>query len=151
MNGDAVRQFALDAIGSPLRAPVAAAAAVAAVVIVVALVPTAVTRARAERSDLRIERGRTALIDGLGPIVARLGGASLLMHCGEPLTSLKYQSALAWTLHINVATVGWKFDRAIRASRPIIIYDARGRGWRVLALRQHHPGCPSLPSFTRVT
>ena len=128
----------------------AGAGAVAAVVIVVALVPAAVSRARAERSDLRIERGRTALIDGLGPVVGRLGGTSLLRHCGEPLTSLKYQSALAWTLHINVATIGWKFSRAIAATRPIVIFDAHGRGWRVLALRQHYPSCPNYPSYTPI-
>jgi hypothetical protein len=127
------------------------AAPALAVVIVAALIPAAASRARAERSDLNTERGRTTLIDGLGPVVAKLGGTSLLRHCGEPLTSLKYQSALAWTLHINVATVGWKFDRAIRASRPIIIYDPRGLGWRVLALRQQHAGCPSYPSYTPVS
>ena len=82
-----------------------------------------VTRARAERRDLR-RRSATARPSsiGLGPIVARLGGASLLTHCGEPLTSLQYQSVLAWTLHTNVAKVGWKFTPAIRATRPIVIY-----------------------------
>jgi hypothetical protein len=119
-----------------------------AAVIVAALVPAAVSRVRAQRSDLHVEHTRTALIDGLGPVVAELGGASLLRHCGEPLVSLKYQSALAWTLHLNVATVGWKFEPAIRATRPIVIFDAHGDGWRVLALRQHHAGCPSYPNYT---
>jgi hypothetical protein len=129
----------------------AALGAAVALVVVLALVPAAVSRVRTEHRDLQIERRRTAAIDRLGPIVARLGGPSLLAHCGEPLVSLQFQSALAWTLHINVAKVGWKFDRAIRATRPIIIFDAHHDDWRLLALRQHYPGCPHYASYTPIS
>jgi hypothetical protein len=127
-----------------------AGGAVIAAAIVLALVPAAVTRARAEHHDLKVERARTALLNQLSPIVTKLGGRSLLAHCGEPLTSLQYQSILAWTLHINVAKVGWKFDPAIRAARAIVIFDPHGHSWRVLSLRQRVAGCPHLPQFTRV-
>ena len=128
----------------------AAAGALLAVVTVAALVPAAVSRARAERRDLRVERSRTALIERLPVVVDRLGGRARLAHCGEPLVSLQFQSVLAWTLHTNVAKIGWKFASAIRATRPIVIYDAHGHEWRVLALRQHHPGCPDYPSYTKI-
>jgi hypothetical protein len=126
------------------------AGAALAVLIVAAMVPAVVSRARAERQDLKVERSRTALISQLAPIVNRLGGAARLTGCGEPLTSLQYQSILAWTLHINVAKVGWKFAPAIAATRPIVIFDARGHRWRVLSLRQRLAGCPNLPKYTRV-
>ena len=127
-----------------------AAGAALAIVIVAAMLPAVVSRARTERHDLKVERSRTALINQLGPIVNKLGGAAVLTRCGEPLTSLQYQSLLAWTLHINVAKVGWKFAPAIAATRAIVIFDAHGHGWRVLSLRQHRAGCPNLPRYTRV-
>jgi hypothetical protein len=129
----------------------AAAGSVVALVVVLGLVPAAVSRVRTEHRDLQIERRRTTAIDQLGTIVARLGGPSLLTHCGEPLVSLQFQSALAWTLHVNVAKVGWKFERAIAATRPIIIYDSHHGAWRILALRQHYPGCPHYASYTRLS
>jgi hypothetical protein len=32
-----------------------------------------------------------------------------------------------------------------------VILDPHGRGWRLLALRQHYPGCPKYPSYTPVS
>jgi hypothetical protein len=127
-----------------------AAGAALAIIMLAAMLPAVASRARTERRDLKVERSRTALINQLGPIVDKLGGAAALTRCGEPLSSLKYQSILAWTLHINVAKVGWKFAPAIAATRPIVIFDAHGPGWRVLSLRQHTAGCPNLPQYTRV-
>ena len=96
------------------------------VVIVAALVPPALSRARAASGHPRPAGpdgpDRQAL-DGGG--VARRAGA--LQACGEPLTRLEYQTILAWTLHVNVATVGYSTRRPspAAADRPVHAHLAR--------------------------
>jgi hypothetical protein len=115
-------------------------------VLIASLVPTAVSRARAERHDLQAQRRRTTEIDRLASIVTALGGPSRLRACGEPLTRLEYQTVVAWTLHVNVATVGFKYASAIRRADPIVLYTPIPTGgWVVQALHQRSPGCLSLP------
>ncbi len=134
-------------IEAPRISRVAGWAGIALVaVIVLALVPPALSRARSEHRDIRGQRARTAEIDKLTGTVARLGGAARLRPCGEPLTRLEYQTILAWNLHVNVATVGYKYGPAIASHRPIVLFTPLAQGgWLVQALHQTAPGCTSLP------
>jgi hypothetical protein len=116
------------------------------VVIVIALLPPALNRARFEHRDIRDQRLRTAEIDKLTTVVSRLGGAGRFQGCGEPLTRLEYQTILAWNLHVNVATVGYKYGPAIASNRPIVLFTPYPHGgWLVQALHQTRPGCTTLP------
>ena len=116
------------------------------VVIVAALVPPALSRARSEHRDIRDQRARTAQIGKLSTVVASLGGPARFKDCGEPLTRLEYQTILAWTLHLNVATVGYKYSPAIASGRPIVLFTPSSHGgWRVQALHQRLASCRSLP------
>ncbi len=116
------------------------------VVIVIALLPPALNRARFEHRDIRDQRLRTAEIDKLTTVVSRLGGAGRFKGCGEPLTRLEYQTTLAWNLHVNVATVGYKYGPAIASNRPIVLFTPYPHGgWLVQALHQTRPGCTTLP------
>jgi len=116
------------------------------VVIVLALVPPALSRARSEHKDIRAQRARTAEIGKLSGTVSRLGGAGRFKPCGEPLTRLEYQTILAWTLHVNVAKVGYKYGAAIASKRPIVLFTPLPQGgWLVQAMHQHASGCTSLP------
>ena len=116
------------------------------VVIVAALVPPAVSRARDEHHDIVGQRVRTAEIGKLSGVVASLGGPARLRRCGEPLTRLEYQTILAWTLRVNVATVGYKYSPAIASGRPIILFTPFSHGgWHVQALHQRLAACRSLP------
>ncbi len=134
-------------IEAPRISRVAGWAGIALVaVIVLALVPPALSRARSEHRDIRGQRARTAEIGKLTGTVARLGGAARLRPCGEPLTRLEYQTILAWNLHVNVATVGYKYGPAIASHRPIVLFTPLPQGgWLVQALHQRLPGCTSLP------
>ncbi|MGI8571775.1 MAG: hypothetical protein ACR2L9_03995 [Solirubrobacteraceae bacterium] len=125
----------------------AALAGVAIVVVAIgSLVPAAASRARAERADLRVQRVRTTQINRLTGVVNQRGGPAGLQVCGEPLTRLEYQTILAWTLHLNVASVGFKYAPAIARGRPIVLFTPVGRsGWEVQALHQVKPGCLRLP------
>ena len=127
--------------------PVAAWGGIALVaVIVLALVPPALSRARSEHRDIRSQRVRTAQIGKLSAVVARLGGPARFKPCGEPLTRLEYQTILAWNLHVNVATVGYKYGPAIAGRRPIVLFTPLSHGaWKVQALHQRLPGCRALP------
>jgi hypothetical protein len=110
------------------------------------LVPAAVSRARLERRDLHAQRLRTKEINGLSGAVSRLGGTGRLAPCGEALTRLEYQTILAWTLHRNVAAIGFKYAQAINHGNPIVLFTPLGHaGWLVQAVHQRLPGCQTLP------
>ncbi len=116
-------------------------------VLVGSLIPAAVSRARIERHDLSAQRARTKEIDRLAGIVTQLGGAGRIDACGEPLTRLEYQTILAWTLHVNVARVGFKYAEAIHHGNPLVLFTPRPHGgWLVQAVHQRRPSCRSLPS-----
>ena len=65
-----------------------------------------------------------------------------LLACGAPLTRLAYQSALAWTLRINVSAVGFKFAKGIATGRPVVLFKAptAKRGWEIQPV---HSSCGS--------
>jgi len=139
------------AIGRLLTLPpriskLAGIAGIALVVLtIVALIPPAVTHARDERTDLKAQRLRTKEINQLSGAISRAGGASLIRSCGEPLTRLEYQSIVAWNLRVNVATVGFKYSRAIARRQPIVLITPQTNGWKIQALYQRTPQCRALP------
>ena len=87
--------------GTPAWAGVGIAA-----VLVIAMLPGAVSRARAERLDLRHERARTHEISLLQSATLRLGGTRHVLNCGQPVTDVGYVSSLAWFYHLDVGSVG---------------------------------------------
>jgi hypothetical protein len=110
------------------------------------LIPAAVSRARIERRDLHAQRVRTKEINLLSGKVSQLGGPARLAPCGEPLTRLEYQTILAWTLHHNVAAVGFKYGEAISHGNPIVLFTPLPQGgWLVQAVHQRLPRCQGLP------
>jgi hypothetical protein len=130
-----------------ITAPAGVAAAVVVAGLAASLVPPAISQARAEHKDLKVQQTRTKEINALYDLVAAHGGPSRFHPCGEPLTRLEYQSILAWTLHINVASVGFKYGPAIASGRPLVLFTPIPTGgWRIQALHQRTPACRALPS-----
>ena len=120
-----------------------------AVALVAGVIPAAVSDARTERRDMHEQRLRTHTINYLSSEIAALGGPGRFQGCGEPLTRLQYQSVVAWSLRVNVASVGFKYGAAIASSRPIVLftpYPQSGSGWKIQALHQQTARCRSLPS-----
>ena len=102
---------------------------------------------RSEHHDIHVQRARTAEIGKLTTVISRLGGPGRLKPCGEPLTRLEYQTVLAWNLHVDVATVGYRYGPAIASSRAIVLFTPYPHGgWLVQALHQQVARCRSLPS-----
>ncbi len=118
-----------------------------AALLVAAVLPAAVAAVRNERADLIEQHARTAEIDALPGVVARLGGAELLHGCGEPLTRLQYQSALAYALGDNVSQVGFKYSQALAHGNPELFVTPfeSGVGWQVQAADQTARACAALP------
>jgi hypothetical protein len=118
-----------------------------AALLVASLVPTALHRASAEHKDLRQQQRRTAEINDLATVLGALGGRSAIVGCGEPLTRLEYQTTVAWTLHLNVSTVGFKYGPAIASTRPVVLITPypTHTGWVIQALHQVKPRCKALP------
>jgi hypothetical protein len=132
--------------GAMSSAVATAIGAAAVALLVVGMVPPALSAARAEHKDLRAQRARTTQLDRLNSVVGQFGGAARLRACGEPLTRLEYQSALAYTLGVNVSQVGWKYAKAIAHGNPIVMFTPTSTGWQVAAAHQVKPSCRSLPA-----
>jgi hypothetical protein len=78
-------------------------------------------------------------------LVSRLGGPSRFKRCGEPLTRLEYQSIAAWTLRINVATVGYKYSPALAHGNPLVLITPGATGgWTVQPVHQVTADCKAL-------
>ena len=126
--------------------PAATAVGAAAVgLLVIGMLPGAVSAARAEHKDIRAQRTRTVQLDKLNSVVAQFGGAARLRACGEPLTRLEYQSALAYTLGVNVSQVGFKYAKALAHGNPIVMFSPTSSGWQLTARHQVLRSCRSLP------
>lgn len=118
-----------------------------AVVITGSLVPGAIATARSAHKDIVAQRKRSKVINELADLVGRDGGTSRFHGCGEPLTRLQYQSMVAFTLHFNVASIGYKYGPAIAATRPIVlITPGPYSGWKIEPLRQPLARCRRLAS-----
>jgi len=107
-------------------------------VLVASLVPGAVARGRAERVDLRHERGRTNQIKLLETTIDTLGGYRHIRDCGEPVTVVEYTSTLAWLTHLDVGSVGYLPGLEMRRRYPIVLLlPVPGGGWAARPWHTH--------------
>ncbi len=123
------------------------AGAAAFIALVVALAPVA--RQRARLLDAQVAQAKIASrrISRLRSVIAADGGPARILACGHPVTTGGNQSALAWSIGLNVGNVGYKPGREISAGRPIVFFKPYLNGWEVHPL--HTPpglarGCDRL-------
>jgi hypothetical protein len=108
-------------------------------VLIGVLIPGAVSRARAERVDLKHERGRTTQIRLLQTTMNTLGGYQLVRGCGHPVTYVEYSSAMAFLTRLNVGNVGYIPTLEKRRKYPIVLfYPVTTGGWLVRTWHLHH-------------
>jgi hypothetical protein len=101
-------------------------------VLVATLVPGAVARLRTERTDLRLQRGRTNEIGLLETTVDKVGGYGHIRACGEPVTVVGYASVLAWDTRLDVGSVGYLPPLEMRRRYPIVLLlPVSPGGWSV--------------------
>jgi hypothetical protein len=99
--------------------------------LVVALAPTATSRVRADHREVSAAHVAGREIDRLQDVIARIGGAARVRACGQPVTLVGAQSAVAWAVGLNVGNVGFRPGRSIRRGQPIVIFKPHLRGWQV--------------------
>jgi hypothetical protein len=117
-------------------------------VLIVSLAPAAVARLRAERTDLRQQRGRTNEIGLLQTTINKLDGYGRVRACGEPVTVVGYASVLAWDTRLDVGFVGYLPGVEMRKKHPIVLFEPVSQGgWTVQPWHTHraqHAQCSGL-------
>jgi hypothetical protein len=102
----------------------------AAAIAVVVLVPGALARVRTERKDLTHERARTTQINQLETTISHLGGYRHVRRCGEPVTTVRYVSVLAYDTKLNVGLVGHRPTFELHQKYPIVMFEPLDNGWK---------------------
>jgi hypothetical protein len=104
-----------------------------ALALVVVLIPAAKARYDTESHDLAHERARTTQINWMLATFSRVGGVPLIRSCGAPAVDVEWASALAYAMHLNVGSVGYRpiWDLR-RRHHPIVVFNALSDGWQVI-------------------
>ncbi len=132
----------------PHRIPIVRLAALAAIGgLVVSMATPARIRARLFHNGIVLGRQWAKQLDRLHLVVRREGGTKRILACGQPVTTVPYQSILAWELDRNVDEVGWTPGWSIRHGAPMIYFMPVGAGWRVRAIHTT-PRCHRLNTST---
>jgi hypothetical protein len=122
-----------------------------AAVLVVALLPAARSRARFVHGEISYGRDFARQVDRLRDVIATHGGSAHVLGCGQPVTQLEFQSALAWYVGVSVGNVNWRVPVAIRSGSPIVLFQPRGWGWAVRpihVLGRDRANCAGLRTVT---
>jgi hypothetical protein len=99
--------------------------------LIAALVPHARIRARLAHNGIKLGRTWALQIKRLHTVIAKDGGAKHILSCGQAVTTIPYQSILAWEIGQNMADVGWIPSEWIATGRPIVLFQPTVAGWQV--------------------
>ena len=125
------------------------AAAAAVLALVVALIPPTRTRVQLARNEIGLlAHGWTRQIDRLHAVIAKDGGATRILGCGQAVTEVAFQSILAWEIGENVADIGWDPQTWIAKGKPIVLFVPYGAGWQI---RPIHIPVSKRASCSRLT
>jgi hypothetical protein len=107
-----------------------------AVALVATMVPSAISQARLERKDIRHEQARTKEINRLSALITSLGGPQHVATCGRPVLNVEYVSIMAWYMHRNTGTIGYRPKIELNNRRyPIVVFSTFPNGWSVKPYR----------------
>ncbi len=126
--GTAVGRLLADARGAPL---VRWGGPLAVVVLAAALVPATRSRVQEARGNYAVARAHARQVNRLRDVIARIGGPARIKACGQPVSVLGLQSALAWEVGLNVGNVGFHPGREIHRGQTIVLFRPHRVGWQV--------------------
>ena len=131
--------------------PARTLAAVALVAFAVVMVPQARERARLAHNGIALGRTWALVIQRLHTAVGR-GQVSRVLACGEPLTTVPFQSILAWELGVNVFNVRSVPEQWLRTKRVRLVYfQPFFAGWRIYPFHARGHACARLTINTPFT
>jgi hypothetical protein len=99
--------------------------------LIVVLVSPARDRVRTIRGDVEQARTDGREIDRLHDTIEKDGGADRIKACGQPVTLVGNQSAVAWETGLNVGNVGYRPGKEISKDHPIVVLKPHHGGWQV--------------------
>ena len=114
---------------SPRRAVVRWLGVAVVLGVVATMVPHAKIRLRLLHNGIVLGRQWALQIHRLQAVIAKAGGAKGINACGQPVTTVPFQSILAWELGENVSAVGWSPPYWTSLGRPIVVFNPIGAGW----------------------
>jgi hypothetical protein len=132
--------LAATAVGRALATPPNASALfswggpIAVVLLLAALVQPAHHRLTLTHQEITANRHSGTRSARLHDVIARDGGAAHIKACGQPVTTVAFQSLLAYEIGLNVGNVGFKPGRAISKGTPIVYFKPHVLGWQVLPI-----------------
>ena len=103
----------------------------AIVVLVASLAPYTHDTAVTDHGLVSEAHSNSRLIGNLAKVVAAEGGQAAIRDCGQPASSLTYQSSVAWEVGVNVGTVEYGVRKAMRSGHAVVTFRAKGEGWVV--------------------
>lgn len=117
--------------------------AAAAIALLAVMAPNIRFRGRLVHNGIRLGQTWTKVITRLRLVVAHDGGTRAILACGTPVTSIPFQSILAWELGLNVRQVNWLPEHWVTTGRPGVLFTNHFAGWQV---RVYHtsPACQRL-------
>jgi hypothetical protein len=107
----------------------------AVVGLIVWLVPYNTATLRLDHGLISQAHTDARVLDRLAAAITANGGPARLLACGRPVTTLTYQSTLAWELGLNVGSVGYGPRTAFRGRDAVVLFEPHGDGWRIRAIR----------------
>jgi hypothetical protein len=127
------------------------AAVAAALALVGTMVPHVRARARFLHNGIVLGRNWALQIHRLHEVIGRMGGSKRILACGGAVTTVPFQSILAWELGGNVIDVGWVPSRWIKSGEPVVVFQPVGAGWVVTTAnmpRSRRASCRRLQTQT---
>jgi hypothetical protein len=124
---------------------------IAVAVLVVALAPTARSRVRTTRDEIKRARSHAKQVNRLTAVIKRVGGPAKVKACGQPVSLVGFQSTLAWAVGLNVGNVGFRPGRSIDKGQPIVLFKPHLGGWQVRTYNlpaASRAGCAELQTDT---
>ena len=123
----------------------------ALVVLAVTMFSPARLRARLAHNGILLGQRWALQIHRLHGVIDADGGVAKVLACGTPVTTIPYQSILAWETDRNVSAVGWSPSSWERLHQPMVLFDPDGTGWKVTAINQPRAYAAKCARLDRTT
>lgn len=107
----------------------------AVIVLLVSLAPYTHDTARMDHALVSEAHQNAATLSRLDALVAADGGPARILACGQPVTTLTYQSTVAWELGLNVGSVQYGLRAVVHDRGPVVAFEPVGQGWRSRVVR----------------
>jgi hypothetical protein len=127
-----------------VKAAVRLAGVAGLIALLIIMFPHARFRARLAHNGIVLGQRWARQLDRLHNIIAREGGTKYILSCGQAVTTIPYQSILAWEMGENIRDVGWVPQDEIATGKPIVYFQPVFAGWQIHPIHTTKPGCRRL-------